>query len=156
MSGRTIVRALCGVVAAAALVLFTEPVVAQVSQEYLGTFVIPPAQQGDPLSCGRDNNDGAKKIGVKSVEAFEHQCDVTAFRLLKSDPRSADVRLSCTGEGNKWNTREIWNLQRVESRTMLVTTKLQLAETELDRKRLTRKMREDVRVTVYVKCPEQR
>lgn len=147
---------LSGPIAVAVILLSAGTGLAQVSQEFVGTFVIPPQQQGDPMSCGRDNNDGAVDISVRSVGAFEHQCDVATFRPLKSDPRSAEARLSCAGEGNTWKTREIWNLQQVESRTFLVKTRLQLADTRLDGKRLAGKMRDDVRVTVYVKCPAVR
>jgi hypothetical protein len=151
----------CGLLAVVVLVLSTgtsqaqvlQQVSQQVSQRFLGTFVVPPEKQGEPSSCGRENNDGAMTISARSIALFEHQCDVTSFRLLKTDPRSAEARLSCTGEGNKWKTRAIWNLQQVESRTILVTTRLQVADIQLDGKRLPGKMRDDVRVTVYVRCP---
>jgi len=153
---RAVVRRLLWM-AAAFITLSTGTSAAQVSQEFLGTFVIPPEQQGDPLSCGRDNNDGAVEISNRSVGYSEHQCDVSAFRSLKSGPRSADVLLDCAGEGQRWRTRQIWNVQRVESRMMLVATTLQISKAQPAGKRRGHgKMQDEVRVTVYTKCPAAR
>jgi hypothetical protein len=150
-------RRLSGLSAAAFVVLCAGTcAAAHVSQEFLGTFVIPPEQQGDPLSCGRDGNDGAMDVGERSVGYFEHRCDVSAFRRLKSDARSAEVLLSCSGEGNTWRTREIWNLQGVESRTMLVATRLQVSKPQPERKRSSGRMHDEIRVTLYTKCPAAR
>ena len=153
---KAVQRCLSSFFAAAFVVLCAGTCVAQVSPEFLGTFVIPPEQQGDPLSCGRDGNDGAMEIGDRSVGYFEHRCDVSGFRRLKADERSAEVFLSCAGEGRTWRTRAIWNLQRIESRTMLVATTLQVSKVQPEGKRSSGRMQDQIRVTVYTKCPAAR
>lgn len=153
---KAMLRRLSGPSAAAFVLLYASACAAQVLPEFLGTFVIPPEQQGDPLSCGRDGNDGAMEVGDRSAGYFEYRCDVSAFRRLKSDKRSAEVLLSCAGEGNTWRTREIWNLQRMESRTMLIATRLQVSKPQPERKRGSGRMHDEIRVTLYTKCPAAR
>lgn len=96
------------------------------------------------------------EVGDRSVGYYERTCDVSAFRRLKSDVRSAEVLLSCAGEGNTWRTRQIWNLQRFESRTMLVATTLQVSKAQPERKRSSGRMHDEIRVTLYTKCPAAR
>ena len=43
---------------------------------------------------------------------WELGCDVSAFRRLKSEENSAEVVLSCKGEGLTWRTKQIWSLPR--------------------------------------------
>lgn len=96
------------------------------------------------------------EVGDRSVGYFEYRCDVAAFRRLKSDVRSAEVLLSCAGEGNTWRTRQIWNLQRLESRTMLVATRLQVSKPLPERKRGSGRLHHEIRMTLYTKCPAAR
>jgi hypothetical protein len=136
--------------------MWTGAAVAQVSADFLGLWVIAPQEQGQAPNCVRDLNDGAMDIGERIVGYFEYRCEVSAFRRLKSDARSAEVVLACQGEGNRWRTRAIWNLQSVESKTMLAAITLQQSKAQPERKRASSRMQDEIRVALYAKCPAAR
>lgn len=152
MTKTTIIAAL----AFAALVMAAEvsgsSAAAQVSQEFLGAWAPTPKKQGDAPNCRRDDNDELMEIKSRSVGRWELGCDVSAFRRLKSEKNSAEVVLSCKGEGLTWRTKQIWSLQSVKSKTILVTVNTQRSEQQPVLKGPSDRMREDIFVTMYSKC----
>ena len=150
MTKKTIIAAL----AFAALVMAAEvsgsSAAAQVSQEFLGAWAPTPEKQGDAPNCRRDDNDALMEIKSRSVGYWESGCAVSAFRRLKSEKRLAEVVLSCTGEELTWRTKEIWSLQSVKSKMILVTINIQRSEQPPVPRRPSDRMREDIFVTMYV------
>ena len=142
---------------AAVLTMYDGSAVAQVPQEYLGVWVSTQNNQNNSLNCKRPDwalreNDGLINITRRKVEHWESGCDVSSFRILKSQKESAEVVLACGGEGMTWRTREIWSLQPIEARKALIVVQLQSSEQRDEGKRPTTRMQNEIVSSLYLEC----
>lgn len=142
---------------AAVLTMYDGSAVAQVPQEFLGVWVSTQSNQNNSLNCKRTDwalreNDGLINITRRKVEYWESGCDVSSFRILKSQKELAEVVLACGGEGMTWRTREIWSLQPIEARKALIVVQLQGSEQRDEAKRPATRMQDKIFLSVYFEC----
>ena len=74
-------------------------------------------------------------ITAKEREEWESGCtirSVKASRAPSPGTRTADVDLSCGGEGMRWRSREIWHVQNVDGRKILAVTELRVTDYRTD------------------------
>jgi len=66
----------------------------------------------------------------RTISYYEHRCTVQSARMLHAlspDDKSRinmDVRLACRGEGMLWSAREIWHVETIDDRKVVVVTAL--------------------------------
>jgi hypothetical protein len=101
----------------------------------------------------------ARIMGVDAgtVTFYETNCTlVSVKRLPNADPNdknqvSAEADLACSGEGSRWNAKEIWHVQTIDGNKVAVVTGLKQTNYRDDKgkKQNTRSL---VTRTVYFAC----
>ena len=138
---------------------------AQVAPQFQGVWLAAPPAGGQSSACKRSDwgrrdqlrgkIDGLISVTQRTIEHLESRCNVTAFRMVK--PASeyqaiAEVALACGGEGERWNTRELWSIQSLASRKVFIQVQLQRAETTGDKKGKAARLVADPDVSMYLQC----
>jgi hypothetical protein len=137
---------------------------AQVASQFQGVWLSAPTTADQSSACKRSDwgrrdqahgkIDGLINVTQRTIEHWESRCNVTAFRMVKpasgSDP-IAEVALACGGEGERWNTRELWSVQSLASRKVLIQVQLQRAETTGGKQKAARLVA-DLAVSMYLQC----
>jgi len=142
---------------AAVLMMYDRSALAHVPEEFLGVWVLTENNQNNSLNCKKTDwalreNDGLINVSRRKVEHWESGCDVSSFRILKSQKESAEVVLACGGEGMTWRTKEIWSLQTIEARKALIVVQLQRSEQRDEAKRPSTKMQNEIFSSLYLEC----
>ena len=138
---------------------------AQVASQYQGVWLAAPTTADQSSACKRSDwgrrdqargkIDGLINVTQRTIEHWESRCSVTAFRMIKPASGSqaiAEVALACGGEGERWNTRELWSVQSLGSRKVFIQVQLQRAETTDDKKGKAARLVADPEVSIYLQC----
>ena len=92
-----------------------------------------------------------------TVSYYETQCTLQSVkRLPNANPGdknqvNAEADLACSGEGARWNAKEIWHVETIDGRKVVVVTALKQSDyrDEKGRKQNTPSL---VTTTVYFAC----
>ena len=106
------------------------------------------ASDGDQIT-----NEGLLRIDAKEAQFYESSCSVKRARPAETgDGTPVELTLSCGGEGETWNTREIWSLTQVGSRKALIMTRLEASGPITAGSKKQTPMRRQVGAHLYLAC----
>lgn len=71
-------------------------------------------------------SDGAIQIHSEKVRFWERTCDINRMQMMGSN--TAEVDLTCIGEGMRWKTRQVWHAQRVGGKPLLVMVTTEVSD----------------------------
>jgi hypothetical protein len=150
---------------AAALVLALPVAVhaASLPTEFSGLWVATePTNNACRKADLKEERNNAPVARVMSVDAgnvnfYETRCTLQSVkRLPNANPRdknqvNAEADLACSGEGSRWNAKEIWHVETIDGRKVAVVTGLKQTDyrDEKGRKQNTPSL---VTTTVYFAC----
>lgn len=133
-------------------VAFSSPAMAQVSAEFRGVWIVA-ADEAAARCTAKDwkenRSDVMVLISPKSVQGWEHACDIR--RVRKVDENAAEIDMQCAGEGMTWSVREYWHAQTIGGRKQLVTVELS-RETRDGNKRVAPPPGPQRRVMIHLAC----
>jgi hypothetical protein len=109
---------------------------AELPRQFHGLWVAAEVPNKD--KCRRDEPRGEDDRPVdvmmsvegKTITYYEHQCTVQSAKMLHAlspDDTSrinVDVNLACRGEGMLWSAHEIWHVETIDDRKVIVVTAL--------------------------------
>ncbi len=107
--------------AAITIGFFATPALAQqFPKDFQGEWI---AEGDEPSICkpgafDRMESDAIMKVTARDTTQIESSCQLKGF---KGQTFGANVRLSCSGEGNTWQVNDIWSVRKVAGRTLLIT-----------------------------------
>jgi hypothetical protein len=146
-------RAQFWIVAAIFCLTASGAVAAEVPAQFRGVWTV--AQETD-AQCKKSDwdkheSDAMISVGAREVEYWESNCKVQSVR--KSGETTFEVGLSCGGEGMRWQSREVWHVEKIASRRQLIAVVLDRSD-ERDEagKRARSSGQRKIDVNVYVEC----
>ena len=117
---------------AALMLLVTPPAWAQktattLPKEFRGIWIIADETENE---CRKQNwttrqNDRLINVTAKAIEEWESGCTIKSVKTsrdLLPGARTAEVNLSCGGEGLTWSGREIWHVRNVNNCKIFAAT----------------------------------
>jgi hypothetical protein len=129
------------VFASAVIIGFCHPAwAAQPPKSFLGVWAATSEKLCRKTEWKEHQRDDLLSVDARSANYYETTCDFASIKLL--DDSTAEVAMSCAGEGETWKTREIWNVQKVGQQRLLTMVSL---------------IRSDVKnhkasVSIYIEC----
>jgi hypothetical protein len=106
------------------------------------------ANGGDQLT-----NEGLLRIDAREALFYESSCSVKRARPAETgDGTPVELTLSCGGEGETWNTREIWSVTQVGARKALIMTRLESSAPVAAGSKKQTPMRRQVGAQLYLAC----
>ena len=122
--------------AALAVTLSTGAGAANLPPEFNGMWVATEATNNqcrkDDVKAEKDNApvDRIMSVGPGEVAFYETRCKIVSVKPLRignpNDKNQVNVEaaLTCSGEGSRWEAREIWHVQTIDGSKVAVVTAL--------------------------------
>jgi hypothetical protein len=114
---------------------------AQMPLEFHGVFASGQGAACKKADLKQHDRDDMISVEVQSIAYYEGSCDFASVRMLGEG--TADVALTCSGEGETWKSREIWSVQKVRSQKQLIAVSMSRSGDKHHK----------ISVSVYVECP---
>jgi hypothetical protein len=74
---------------------------------------------------GEDAPEGHLKVNPGVVLHYESACRIVAVKPTQpARPETVEARFACTGEGMRWRSREIWHVETIDGKKVIVVTAL--------------------------------
>ncbi|MDB5580466.1 MAG: hypothetical protein JWR80_5642, partial [Bradyrhizobium sp.] len=114
---------------------------AQMPREFHGVFASGNGAACKKADLKQHDRDDMISVEAQSISYHEGSCDFASVKPLGEG--TADVALTCGGEGETWKSREVWSVQKVGSQKQLIAVSMSRSG-EKNHK---------ISVSVYVECP---
>jgi hypothetical protein len=135
---------------------------ADLPSEFLGVWRYPSeppneCKSTDWKGVARSGSDALLSVSKEAIEFWEDGCKILRSTNRKSvdlgNMREAEVELACTGEGMAWRTRELWHVEEINRRKILVTVLLKTYYVRDDAGKAVKSSNDaDKKVTIYLEC----
>lgn len=113
---------------------------AQPPKGFLGVWAATSEKLCRKSEWKEHQRDDLLSVDARSANYYETTCDFASVKLL--DDSTAEVAMSCAGEGETWKTREIWNVQKVGQQRLL--TMVSLSRSDVKNHKAS--------VSIYIEC----
>ena len=97
-------------------------------------------------------------VGPGEVAYYETHCKILTVKPIKNlnvedkNQISADATMTCSGEGNKWETREIWHVETVDGSKIAVVTSLGHTNYRDEKGRKQKDVPNPITTSIYFQC----
>src|SRR4051812_13564034 len=98
------------------------------------------------------------QVAPGEVAYYETHCKILTVKPIKNlnaedkNQVSAEATMTCSGEGNKWETREIWHVETVDGARIAVVTGLGHSNYRDEKGRRQKDVPNPITTSIYFEC----